>query len=57
MSTAAIAIEPITTVAGIDTAGYNADNQPAIDAELNQPCGVAVAGSGNLYIAEPLLQI
>ncbi|MGV9334964.1 NHL repeat-containing protein [Nocardia sp. NPDC003726] len=52
MSTAAIAIEAITTVAGTGTEGYNGDNQPAIDADLDYPEGVAVDGSGNLYIAE-----
>ncbi|MCP2297176.1 NHL repeat-containing protein [Nocardia amikacinitolerans] len=52
MSTAAIAIEAITTVAGTGTEGYNGDNQPAVNADLDYPDGVAVDGSGNLYIAE-----
>ncbi|MGW4091721.1 NHL repeat-containing protein [Nocardia sp. NPDC004750] len=52
MSTAAIAIEAITTVAGTGTEGYGGDNQPAIDADLDYPEGVAVDGAGNLYIAE-----
>ncbi|MEU1998012.1 hypothetical protein ABZ511_26525, partial [Nocardia gamkensis] len=43
----------ITTVAGTGTDGYNGDNQPAINADLNQPCSVAVDGAGNLYIADP----
>ncbi|WP_327096108.1 hypothetical protein OIE68_40220 [Nocardia vinacea] len=51
-STAAIAIGAITTVAGTDASGYNGDNQPAINAELNSPSGVAVDGAGNLYIAD-----
>ncbi len=42
----------ITTVAGNGTAGYNGDNIPATSAELNQPVGVAVDASGNLYIAD-----
>ncbi|MEU4345689.1 hypothetical protein AB0H00_31315, partial [Nocardia sp. NPDC023852] len=51
-STAPIAIGAITTVAGTDTYGYNGDNQPAINAELNGPFGAAVDGAGNLYIAD-----
>ena len=42
----------ITTVAGNGTAGYNGDAQLATSAELNQPWGVAVDGSGNIYIAD-----
>ncbi|WP_433755665.1 hypothetical protein [Nocardia sp. CA-135398] len=52
MSTAAIAIEAITTVAGTGTEGYSGDNRPATDADLDYPEGVAVDGAGNLYIAE-----
>ncbi|MFI2343015.1 NHL domain-containing protein, partial [Nocardia gamkensis] len=52
MSTAAIAIEAITTVAGTGTEGYSGDNQPAINADLDFPDGVAVDRAGNLYIAE-----
>ncbi|MEU2120340.1 hypothetical protein [Nocardia niwae] len=53
-STAAIAFGLITTVAGTGTEGYNGDNQPAINAELHYPFGVALDGAGNLYIAEIL---
>lgn len=42
----------ITTVVGTGGLGYNGDNIPGINAELNQPFGVAVDGSGNLYIAD-----
>jgi RHS repeat-associated protein len=42
----------ITTVAGDGTYGYSGDGGPAAQAELNYPCGVAVDGSGNIYIAD-----
>jgi uncharacterized protein (TIGR03437 family) len=42
----------IKTVAGNGTAGYTGDKGQAASAELNQPSGVAVDGSGNLYIAD-----
>jgi sugar lactone lactonase YvrE len=42
----------ITTIAGTTTAGYFGDNGPAINAQLNNPLGVAVDSSGNLYIAD-----
>ncbi|GAA3834866.1 hypothetical protein GCM10022403_079560 [Streptomyces coacervatus] len=42
----------ISTVAGNGTAGFNGDNQPAVNAQLNSPIGVAVDSGGNLYIAE-----
>jgi hypothetical protein len=44
----------ITTVAGNGTAGYTGDAGPATSAELNEPNGVAVDSSGNLYIADAL---
>jgi sugar lactone lactonase YvrE len=40
----------ITTVAGTGNAGFYGDGQPATAAELNQPMGVAVDASSNLYI-------
>ena len=42
----------ITTVAGNGTGGYNGDNISAGTAELNNPLGIAVDSSGNLYIAD-----
>jgi hypothetical protein len=42
----------ITTVAGNGNAGYNGDNRPATNSELNTPEGIAVDAAGNLYIAD-----
>ena len=42
----------ITTVAGNGQYGYTGDGGPATEAKLNSPNGVAVDGSGNLYIAD-----
>ena len=42
----------ITTVAGNGTQGFSGDNGPATSAQLNQPKGVAVDATGNLYIAD-----
>jgi YVTN family beta-propeller protein len=42
----------ITTVAGTGTCGYNGDNIPAKTAELNEPRGVVVDSSGNVYIGD-----
>jgi sugar lactone lactonase YvrE len=42
----------ITTVAGNGSYGYSGDGGAATSAELNGPNGVAVDGSGNLYIAD-----
>jgi PKD repeat protein len=42
----------ILTVAGNGGAGYNGDDRPAVTANLNTPNGVAVASSGNFYIAD-----
>ena len=42
----------ITTYAGNGTAGFSGDGGPAPAAELNNPEGVAVDASGNVYIAD-----
>lgn len=42
----------ITTIAGNGTAGYSGDGGAATSAELNQPYGLAMDLSGNLYIAD-----
>jgi uncharacterized protein (TIGR03437 family) len=42
----------ISTVVGNGTAGYAGDGGPAYQAELNQPCKIALDGAGNLYIAD-----
>ncbi len=40
----------ISVVAGTGIPGFSGDGQPAINAQLNAPSGVAVDGSGNIYI-------
>ena len=42
----------ITTVAGTGIWGFSGDGGPAVNAQLAYPEGVAVDGSGNLYIAD-----
>jgi uncharacterized protein (TIGR03437 family) len=42
----------ITTVAGNGTPGFGGDNGAATSAQLNLPTGLAVDGTGNLYIAD-----
>ncbi|MGD0501006.1 MAG: M36 family metallopeptidase, partial [Bryobacteraceae bacterium] len=42
----------ITTVAGMGVPGYSGDGGPAAGAQLSYPTGVALDGSGNLYIAD-----
>ncbi|MBO0949457.1 hypothetical protein J2I46_12750 [Fibrella sp. HMF5405] len=42
----------ITTVAGTSISGYGGDGGLATIAHLNGPTGVAIDGSGNLYIAD-----
>ncbi|HEY3837554.1 MAG TPA: putative Ig domain-containing protein [Bryobacteraceae bacterium] len=46
----------ISTLAGNGTAGFSLDNVPAVNAELNNPLGVAVDSSGNVYIADSFNQ-
>ncbi len=42
----------ITTIAGTGVAGYSGDDSAATAAQLNTPAGVAVDGSGNVYISD-----
>ena len=42
----------ITTVAGNGVSGYSGDGGPATSASLNRPYGIAVDGSGNLFIVD-----
>jgi sugar lactone lactonase YvrE len=42
----------ITTIAGNGTQGYSGDNGPATNAQLNQPWGIAVDGSGNVFVSD-----
>lgn len=41
-----------TTIAGTGTAGFSGDTGAATSAELNQPRGVVVDSSGNVYISD-----
>jgi len=42
----------ITTVAGTNSAGYSGDGMMAVTAELDEPTGVFVDNSGDIYIAD-----
>jgi uncharacterized protein (TIGR03437 family) len=42
----------ITTVAGTGTPGFSGDNGPATSAQLFLPEGVAVDGTGNVYVGD-----
>lgn len=44
----------LTLIAGNSRAGYTGDNGLAINAELNQPSGIALDSSGNIYVADSL---
>src|SRR5436853_37062 len=42
----------ITTIAGTGTAGFAGDGSDPTKAQLNNPTGIAVDGSGNVYVAD-----
>ena len=42
----------ISTIAGTGSGGYNGDDIPATDAQLNYPMGIALDGGGNIYVAD-----
>ncbi len=42
----------ITTIAGSNGSGFSGDGGPAVNALLNVPAGLAIDGSGNIYIAD-----
>jgi DNA-binding beta-propeller fold protein YncE len=42
----------ITTVAGCGEAGYSDDGGPAVRARFNEPYGIAVDKTGNIYVAD-----
>ncbi|MEV6424770.1 RICIN domain-containing protein [Streptomyces sp. NPDC051662] len=42
----------ISTIAGTGVAGHGGDNGPAASAQLNKPRGIAMDGSGAVYIAD-----
>jgi sugar lactone lactonase YvrE len=44
----------ISKVAGTGNAGFTGDNGPAASAQLSAPNGIAVDGSGDIYIADSL---
>ena len=44
----------ITTIAGTTEVGYSGDGGPATAARFNEPYGLAVDGSGALYVADRL---
>ncbi len=46
--------QTIMTIAGTGRSGYGGDDVPALEAQLNNPSGVAVASNGDIYIADTL---
>ncbi len=44
----------LSLIAGNSRAGYSGDGGLAVNAQLNQPLGVAVDGAGDVYIADSL---
>jgi sugar lactone lactonase YvrE len=52
LSVTPAAAQVITTFVGNGTAGFSGDNGPALQAEINNPHGLAEDFFGNLYIAD-----
>jgi len=44
----------ITTIAGCGEAGFSGDGGPAAQAKMNQPYGIVIDRSGNIYVADRL---
>lgn len=44
----------ITTIAGSGRGGYDGDDEPATQASLNNPGGIAAALNGDIYVADTL---
>ena len=44
----------ISTFAGNGTSGYSGDNEPATNAQLNYPAGIATDNAGNVFIVDGL---
>jgi uncharacterized protein (TIGR03437 family) len=44
----------VTTIAGNGACCYSGDGGLGLDAQLNQPWGIAVDANGNVYVADPL---
>ena len=44
----------ITTIAGTGEAGFSGDGGPATRAQMNQPYGIVIDRSGNIYVADRL---
>lgn len=56
ITVAGVTIQPgtIQTIAGTGTSGFAGDGGAATSAQLNQPAGVSVDSSGNIFIADTL---
>ena len=42
----------LTLIAGTGTPGFSGDNGPAVNAQFNQPYGIALDAAGNIYVAD-----